>query len=216
MTNDELANKIAGLPFYRIVWKIALMIVILFSLFFLNEVYHSIKKEELLAQKIQGEISNIIASPVKVETGSIKVHVELELKKWISDLKFRPFNWVIIIILYIPLFVFISRNSRKRRSIFLKNFQEAHLKNAPRCSITRVRMFPALFRKLQNVSLWSGTIFEVLKEKEIFVIFNEPFSLSERLFSKYDGYRAGVLLNYEGHYFFYCSSWIPNFDFGDD
>ena len=223
MTNKKLVDIVAGLPLVQIVWKFAALLSILAFMLLFEAAYTNAKKKELLINKVQKGIAEVLGSPlntvsIKIENNeSIFVQMGLHLKKFAFDVRSMPSLWLAIILILILLVWSISKNSLKRRSIFLRNFKNSDLEFAPQCTITRTKRFSGFLKNLGNINSWTGSIFKVKEQNDVYVVFNEsPFKLFERLLTKYDGFRVGVLLKYEGHYFFYCSSWIPNFDFGDD
>lgn len=71
-------------------------------------------------------------------------------------------------------------------------FKLADLKSAPHCTITRTKRLASIFTNLGNLRFWTGSIFKVKEQNNVYVIFNEPLSeLFIRLLTKYHGFRLG-------------------------
>lgn len=183
MTNIELADKIAGLPPVRIACNLLCFLIPIALLLSFRSTY-------------------------KNEIGAFNT-VKRDFKEMLLFYEAHLVILILAILIAFLLIFYTHKNSMKRRKVFLRNFKLEDLKSGPQCSIQRTGRLSGLFYKREKLSNWTGSIFRVLEQENTFVIFNEsPLKVFERLFSKTKGFKTGVLLNYEGHNFFYCSSWI--------
>lgn len=217
MTNDELADKIAGLPPIRILLKILIVLIPIALVFSILAAHYDKRHGRLKNDPLDSMAIQVKKTESVQNNEGINSYIVKRLKEMFS---FRHPLAIVHLILTILTTTFLiwytHKNSLKRRKIFLKNFKLEDLKSAPHCSIQRINRLSGLIKTTKNLSNWTGSIFKVLEHKDVYVIFNEsPFKFFKRLVSKNKGYQVGVLLNYEGHHFFFCSSWIPDFDFGE-